>query len=60
MSESEQESGSTNNWINWFCSLEDHEFYCRVDDDYIRDAFNLYGLKSFFNNYNEALEMVLS
>ncbi len=47
-------------WIQWFCSLEDHFFFCEVDEDYIRDNFNLYGLKQKFNNYNEALEMILS
>merc|ERR1719473_1565884 len=47
-------------WIQWFCSLEDHSFFCEVDDDYIRDRFNLYGLKAKFSKYNEALEMILS
>ena len=31
-----------------------------VDDDYIRDSFNLYGLKPFIPKYEEALEMILS
>ena len=31
-------------WIQWFCSLEDHFFFCEVDVDYIRDSFNLYGI----------------
>lgn len=40
-----------NGWIQWFCSLEDHQFLCEVDEDYIRDQFNLYGLKQKFNYY---------
>jgi casein kinase II subunit beta len=31
-------------WIQWFCEMEDHIFFCIVDEDYIRDSFNLYGL----------------
>lgn len=44
---SEQSEG----WINWFISLEDHQFFCKVDDDYITDTFNLYGLKQMFDHY---------
>ncbi|CAD8094202.1 unnamed protein product [Paramecium primaurelia] len=47
-------------WIQWFCNMEDHQFLCEVDSDFIRDNFNLYGLKSKFNFYNEALDLILS
>jgi len=30
-----------------------------VDEDYIRDNFNLYGIKQKFNHFNEALDMIL-
>lgn len=58
MSQSEDSSERSSNWISWFCSLEDHQFYCKVDEDFIRDPFNLYGLKKQFMNYEEALEMI--
>jgi len=32
-------------WIQWFCDLEGHEFFIEVDEDYIRDNFNLHGLR---------------
>ena len=32
-------------WIQWFCSLEGHEYMIEIDADYIRDPFNLYGLQ---------------
>ena len=52
MYDDEDESGS--GWISWFCDLEGHEFFIevilfkinkQVDEDYIRDNFNLHGLK---------------
>ena len=39
-----EETTTTMGWIQWFCSLEGHEYMVEVDDAYIRDPFNLYGL----------------
>ena len=41
----DSKSSSDGGWISWFCDLEGHEFFVEVDNDYIRDSFNLYGLK---------------
>lgn len=41
------DSESSGGWIQWFCELEGHEFFAEVDDDFVRDSFNLYGLKQF-------------
>ena len=38
------EAAGTMGWIQWFCSLEGHEYMVEVDEAYIRDPFNLYGL----------------
>jgi casein kinase II subunit beta len=51
---------SSDGWINWFCDIEGHEFFVDVDEDFIRDSFNLYGLKNLIQRYDEALEMILS
>jgi casein kinase II subunit beta len=40
-------------------NLEGHEFFTEVDEDYIRDNFNLYGLRHKISRYREALEMIL-
>lgn len=55
----EEGTSSDEGWIQWFCSLEGHEYLCEVDYDYVRDSFNLYGLKSKVKNFDRAMEMVL-
>ena len=51
---------SLDGWINWFCDIESHDFFVEVDDDFIQDSFNLYGLKQLIPRYEDALEMILS
>ena len=51
MSETEESNHSVAGWITWFCNLEDHQFFCEIDIDFIQDSFNLYGLKSRFAHF---------
>ena len=46
-----EEDESSDGWISWFCELEGHDFFVEVDEDYITDSFNLYGLKSLIPRY---------
>jgi casein kinase II subunit beta len=46
-----EESESAGGWISWFCELEGHDFFAEIDEDYIRDTFNLYGLKQLIPRY---------
>lgn len=56
----DDDSESGNGWISWFCDLEGHEFFVEVDEDYIRDNFNLHGLREKVQYFNEAMQMILS
>lgn len=39
--------GSNNmGWIQWFCQLEGHEYMVEVDDTFIKDPVNLFGLQT--------------
>eukprot|EP01054_Gregarina_sp_Poly1_P002973 Gregarina_sp_Poly_1__2972@NODE_1832_length_3252_cov_230_314600_g1190_i0_p3_GENE_NODE_1832_length_3252_cov_230_314600_g1190_i0NODE_1832_length_3252_cov_230_314600_g1190_i0_p3_ORF_typecomplete_len281_score42_17CK_II_beta/PF01214_18/1_3e63_NODE_1832_length_3252_cov_230_314600_g1190_i023865 len=46
-------------WIQWFCTLWGHEIFAEVDEEFIRDGFNLFGLKQKIAKYDKALEMIL-
>eukprot|EP01053_Blabericola_migrator_P011154 Blabericola_migrator_1__11153@NODE_653_length_7026_cov_105_228625_g479_i0_p2_GENE_NODE_653_length_7026_cov_105_228625_g479_i0NODE_653_length_7026_cov_105_228625_g479_i0_p2_ORF_typecomplete_len325_score37_35CK_II_beta/PF01214_18/1_8e61_NODE_653_length_7026_cov_105_228625_g479_i09791953 len=48
-------------WIQWYCSLWGHEVFAEVDEEFIRDGFNLFGLKPKISSskYDKALEMIL-
>eukprot|EP01071_Lankesteria_metandrocarpae_P014174 Lankesteria_metandrocarpae@DN8176_c0_g1_i1.p1 len=56
----DDEAGECETWIHWFLNLEGHEFLIEVEEDYIRDRFNLFGLKSQIVNFEKALSTILS
>lgn len=64
-SSSEEDSYSSSDlsssycWISWFVNQPGNEFFLEVDEEYIRDNFNLYGLRPLFQYYDHALEMIL-
>lgn len=49
--EDEEDEFSEGGWVQWYCGLDGHEFMTEVDDEYIRDNFNLYGLRSRFAQF---------
>jgi len=56
----EEEFSGDGGWIPWFCGLKGHDFLAEVEEEYVRDNFNLYGLRARFQFYDHALEMILS
>jgi casein kinase II subunit beta len=51
-----EESPSFSEWIRNFTAQ--HDWLCVVDDDYVNDNFNHYGLSSIIEDYNTALKVV--
>ena len=52
-------------WIRWNCTLEGHEYMVEIDEEYIKDPFNLYGLQTQFpqitkDKFRHLVKMILS
>ena len=47
-------------WIHWYWGLEGNHYLADIDEDYIRDSFNLYGLRQQIPGYRLSLKMILS
>ncbi|EDR25541.1 casein kinase II subunit beta, putative [Entamoeba dispar SAW760] len=54
----EDENGEMT-WIKWFCSLEENKFMCEVDESFIDNDFNLYGLENSVPHFQLAIETIL-
>ena len=37
-----------------------HAYFCEVDEDFIVDSFNLYGINGEFHLYKQALNLILN
>jgi hypothetical protein len=49
--------------MQWYLSLEDHDFLVEVDREYINDKFNLIKLRDNFptkDRFKECLRLILS
>ena len=40
--------------------MKEHAYMCEVDEDWIRDSFNLYGLDNDCPLYKSALNLILN
>lgn len=59
-SASEEDEEFSDEWISNFCDTEGNELFCEVDKDFIKDNFNLFGIKAFFPSfYSESLNVIL-
>lgn len=51
MSEESFHSEHPGGWIEWFCGLEDHNFLCEVDEDFILDPNNTFDIKGNYAQF---------
>eukprot|EP00924_Labyrinthula_sp_SR-Ha-C_P002381 maker-scaffold_16-snap-gene-2.56-mRNA-1 protein AED:0.30 eAED:0.30 QI:142/1/1/1/1/1/2/52/237 len=59
-SSSDEEATDIESWIEWFCKQDGNEFFCEVDQRYVEDNFNLYGLKEIIGtDYRKCLDVIL-
>ena len=59
-SDDEDDYSGVQTFIEWLVSLRGCEYFVAVDEEFIRDSFNLYGLRALIPKYDEALELLLS
>lgn len=52
------ESNSPRLWVAWFLSLKGSEYFCEVDEAYIEDRFNLTGLNTEVQYFQQACELI--
>ena len=60
-SEDSSVSSECPSWITWFVSSQKYSLLCEVENAYIEDQFNIYGLKSYVSDscYQPALDNIL-
>ncbi|KAJ1913165.1 casein kinase 2 regulatory subunit [Mycoemilia scoparia] len=58
-SEYEPTDSEGESWVSWYCSLDGHEYFCPVPEDYIEDEFNLTGLSYAVTYFHDAIDRIL-
>lgn len=56
---SSSDSGRVSNWVNSLLMSSYGEFLCEVDEEYIRDKFNLTYLEREVQNFRKAYEIIV-
>ena len=45
-------------WVSYFLSKQENDFFCRIDESYLHDSFNLHGIQPQIPYYDWALDLV--
>lgn len=48
----------TETWIDWFLSQPRGKFFVKIDDHFLSDAFNWYGIKQKVHHFQAAFELL--
>lgn len=54
----DSKSDKSTSWVKWFNNRALSNFLVEVDNEYITDSFNLYGLKTEIPNFNHLLSII--
>ena len=56
------EGARSKGWISWFTTLEGHDYMVEVDEEYIKDPSNLYGLQQSLgkDKFKQCIKMILA
>jgi casein kinase II subunit beta len=41
---------SDGGWIQWFCQIEGNEFFVEIDEEFILNRWNLFGINKMLKN----------
>jgi casein kinase II subunit beta len=52
-------SNSSTRWIAQFCHLPQNLWYVAIDSDWVFDWFNQHGFNSLFQNFEEAIDLIV-
>ena len=48
-------------WVEWFCTdYPQGPLFVQIDQSFLRDSFNFYGLRPYITNFKYAVEMIRS
>jgi len=42
---------SDGGWIQWFCQIDGNEFFVEMDEEFILNRWNLFGINKIVKNY---------
>jgi hypothetical protein len=42
---------SEGGWIQWFCSIDGNEYFAEIDEEFILNRWNLFGINKVLKNY---------
>jgi len=45
-------------WVSYFLSKQENDFFCRIDESYLHDSFNLHGIQPQIPYYDWALDLI--
>lgn len=45
-------------WVDWFLAQPGHQFFVRIDDSFLQNMYNYYGIKQKVDHFQEAYQLL--